>query len=303
MSHSRQRKRAMSTELATTNRSDSPGILPSTTTDSQVVYMWVNKKSRSTNTRSQYERIAKQFFTFIGKPLSTVDATDLQIWTENLTGTPATVKAKIATIKSMFSFAVQSGYLRLNPAIMTESPKVADRKHRKVLTEEQLIKLVNAAGNARDEAILRTLYSSGCRVSELCNLTWADVVPTEDGKANLKIVGKRNKERTAGISAATYAAILALRPMVEDDKLPVFLSNRGNKMDRTVIHRLIEQAAKRAGIDKDVSAHWFRHSHATHALKRGANVVDVQEQLGHSSLTVTTGYAHRQKSSADSLAI
>jgi integrase/recombinase XerD len=52
-----------------------------------------------------------------------------------------------------------------------------------------------------------------------------------------------------------------------------------------------------------LSAHWFRHSHATHALKRGANVVDVQEQLGHSSLSVTTGYAHKQKSSADSLAI
>lgn len=273
------------------------------TTDDQVIRMWISKSGRSENTVAQYGRIAGQFFAFVGKSLSLITYSDLDAWTQSLDGTPATVKAKIAAVKSLFSFAVKLGYLALNPAAVVEPPKVADRKHRKVMSEEQVIRMVSAADNIRDEAIIRTLYSSGCRVSELCSLTWGDVVETQDGKAELKIVGKAKKERTAGISASTYAAILALKPMVEDDKLPVFRSNRGNAMDRTVVHRMLEKVTAAAGIDKSISAHWFRHSHITHALARGANIVDVQEQAGHSSLAITTGYAHRQRSSADSLAI
>jgi site-specific recombinase XerD len=288
----------MTTALTTTTTN---AIVAAGSNDADVVTMWINKVNRSANTSAQYNRVARSFFAYVGKPLSAITYNDLDAWVQSLEGAPATIKAKVAAVKSLFSFAAKLGYLALNPAAIVEPPRVADRKHRKVASEEAIIKLVNAAGSARDEAILRTLYSSGCRVSELCSLTWSDVVPTEDGKANLRIVGKGNKERTAGISAATYSALLNIRPMVGDPALPVFLSNRGQAMDRTVIHRMIEKVGAKVGVK--LSAHWFRHSHATHALKRGANVVDVQEQLGHSSLAVTTGYAHRQHSSADSLAI
>jgi integrase/recombinase XerD len=276
-----------------------PGLVPAGTTDAQLVGMWIERENRSPHTVAQYSRVARQFFETVGKPLSMVNYADLAAWAKSIEGTPATKRTKVSAIKSLFGFAARLGYLRLDPAAPLQSPKVADRKHRKTLSEEEVIALVRAAGNARDAALLRTLYSSGSRVSELIGLTWEDVLPTTDGRAELQIFGKGGKSRRAGISPATYSALLAIRGEARPAD-PVFRSNRGGKMDRTVIHRMIQRVAKGAGIDH-VSAHWLRHSHATHALRRGANPADLQEQLGHSSLAVTTGYAHRERSTADVL--
>jgi site-specific recombinase XerD len=278
-----------------------PGLVPQDTTDAQIVGMWIDRENRSPHTTAQYNRVARQFFSQVGMPLSAITYSDLSAWVKSLQGSPDTVKTKIAAVKSLFSFAARLGYLRLDPAALLQSPASPDRKHRKTLTEEQVIRLIGSAGSARDAAILRTLYSSGCRVSELCGLTWEDVIPTVDGKAELQIFGKGGKSRRAGISPATHAAMLAIKGEARPGD-PVFRSNRGGPLERTTIHRMIERVGARAGI-AHVSAHWLRHSHATHALNRGANPADVQEQLGHSSLVVTTGYAHKDRSSADVLAI
>lgn len=288
----------MSYELTTTG----PSLLPADTTDAQIVYMWVYKGERSPHTQRLYQSVASQFLAHVGRPIQAVTYADLDDWAKSLAGKPATRRTKIDVVKSLFSFATRMGYLRLDPASVLASPKLPDRKHRKTLTEEQVIHLIGAARNKRDAAILRTLYSSGCRISELCTLTWADVVETQNGKAELHLWGKGSKSRRAGISAATYTALLAIRGDAGDGDY-VFRSNRGNPMDPSVVQRQIKRLAQRVGIEAAVSPHWFRHSHATHALRRGANPVDLQEQLGHSSLSITTGYAHRERSSADVLAI
>jgi integrase/recombinase XerD len=138
--------------------------------------------------------------------------------------------------------------------------------------------LILSARPGRDRVFIRTLYSSGARISELVGLRWSDVQPTAQG-AVLHIWGKGGKQRQAGISADTYAELAALRGDAAD-------AERVFAFDRTTGHRIVKRAA--AGIKKPVSAHFLRHSHASHALARGASAVDVQEQLGHASLATTT---------------
>jgi integrase/recombinase XerD len=135
----------------------------------------------------------------------------------------------------------------------------------------------------------------------LTNLRWQDVIELPEGKAVLMIRGKGGKTREAGISASAYRSMLNIQPAFVEATDFVFLSNRKRQMDRTTVNHLFKKLSTLVG--KDISPHWFRHSHVSHALARGANPTDVQEQAGHSSLQVTTGYAHKTKNSSDYLAI
>lgn len=271
------------------------GIVQRGTNDSQIVMLWVNQ-STSKNTRQQYQRVADGFLASVGKPFQAVTLSDLQGWQAGLNGKVNTIKLAINAVKSLFSFLHKTGYIKLNPAVMLKAPKAVETKHTKTLTEEQVIKLVSGNISTRDQAIIRVLYSSAMRVSELCNLRWADVIE-QGNKAILVIRGKGEKTRESGISAAAYQAMKAQRTESEF----VFTSNRGRQMDRTTVNYLFTKL--RSVVGKDISPHWTRHSHITHALQRGANPTDVMNQAGHSSLAVTTTYAHSAKHSSDSLII
>ena len=285
---------------AITAHTDNAAIIPADTTDARLIEMWMH--GRTENTVKQYTRIVARFFETVGKPLQTISLSDLQGWADTLTGTAHTVKAHIDTVRSLFSFALKTGYIRLNPAAVLESVKTPDKVKGKVLSERETIAIINAAQSDRDLALLQCLYSAGGRVSEICSLSWADVAPTPDGGAELLIFGKGGKNRNAKISADTHKLLIAQRRFAEDSA-PVFTTRTGNALDRVAVHRIVKAAAQRAGIKKAVSAHWFRHSHASHALERGANPAAVQEQLGHSSLATTTRYAHASNSSADYLIV
>lgn len=277
--------------------------LDRSTSDDQLLRMWATKhrKSDSGNTAETYTRTAQAVLAAIGKPLQAINYADLEAWAQALNGSINTRRSKIYTVKSLFRFAHRLGYIRVNPAEMLEAPAKEETKHRKMLSEEEVIALVHSDLSARDEAILRILYSSGCRVSELINLRWQDVIAQGD-KAILVIRGKGSKTRESGISAAAYRSLLNIKPTIGLDVADyVFKSRQNRQMDRTTVNWLFSRLSKKIG--HKISPHWFRHSHVSHALARGANPVDVQEQVGHSSLTITTGYAHKQRSSADYLPI
>ncbi|MFN8486436.1 MAG: tyrosine-type recombinase/integrase [Caldilineaceae bacterium] len=272
------------------------------TTDQMLLELWVGKSRRSgsANTQNTYRAIGEHFLDAVGKPVQAMVYADLATWANGLAGSINTRRTKINAVKSLFAFAYQLGYIARNPAVMLEAPRSEETKHRKMLSEEEIVKLVSADLNARDQAILRVLYSSGMRVSELINLRWQDVIPTGD-RAILVIRGKGAKTRESGISPSAYKAMLNIKPAIVQPADFVFLSNRQRQMDRTTVNHLFSKLSEKLG--KDISPHWFRHSHVSHALARGANPVDVQEQVGHSSLQVTTGYAHKTKNSSDYLII
>jgi site-specific recombinase XerD len=272
--------------------------------DEMLATMWISKprRARSPHTQAQYRRVWASLRQALPKPLQTIKVDDLLAWANGLQGTPNTVKLHVSAVKSLFSFAYKVGYLRVNPAMILETPHVPNQKHAKVLREEEVFALLAAAKTKQDKALVRTLYSAGLRVSELCHLRWQDVVPTVGGKAMLIVYGKGGHQREAEISAASHAALQELRAAVAPADY-IFRTRTGHHLDRSEVHRLLKRLAQAAGIGKPVSAHWLRHSHASHALDNGANPKAVQEQLGHSSLAVTTGYLHTDKGTASFLKV
>ena len=122
----------------------------------------------------------------------------------------------------------------------------------------------------RDRVLLRLLYASAGRVSEVCSLAWRDVQPSNSGESGqVTLFGKGEKTRAVVLSKATWRALLSLRgaALASD---PVFQSQKGGALDPSQVWRIVRAAAKRAGISGNVSPHWFRHSHASHALDRGS---------------------------------
>ena len=200
----------MTTALATQNAANvgHMGMIPANTTDNALVNMWI-AKAKSQHTKAQYKRAYAQFADAVGKSLRSVNLADLQEWAANLEGKPNTVKVKIAAIKSLFSFAIKTGYLAINPATMIETPTVPDDKRDHVISEIQIFRMLEAANTPRDAAIIHCLYNAGCRVSELLDLNWENVKPIADGAAYFDIKkGKHDQQRDAGINADAYALSL-----------------------------------------------------------------------------------------------
>ncbi|MDP2601885.1 MAG: tyrosine-type recombinase/integrase [Deltaproteobacteria bacterium] len=145
----------------------------------------------------------------------------------------------------------------------------------------------------RDRAMLETLYSAGLRVSELCNMNWADV---DWNKREVTVIGKGNKERICPLGQKALEALLEHSRVYEEysgkkpeGPAPVFLSSRRGRMITRMMPRVIQKWCRLAGV-KRVNPHAFRHSAATHMLERGADIRVIQKMLGHASIMTTEIY-------------
>ena len=136
-------------------------------------------------------------------------------------------------------------------------------------------------------------YFGGLRVSEISSLTWVQVIPRETGEVQLALIGKGDKERHVLIPAEIAKGLLALR----GDAPP---SARVFPITERRINQLIKAAAKRAKVNPEASAHWFRHAHASHAIDNGAPITLVSQTLGHADLKTTSVYAHARPNESSS---
>ena len=140
--------------------------------------------------------------------------------------------------------------------------------------------------------MLEVLYSCGLRVSELTSLRLSDLF---FGEGYIRVIGKGDKQRLVPISTVARDKIqryLEERRSARSGEEVVFLNNRGGALTRVMVFTIIRQAAARAGIEKRISPHTFRHSFATHLLEGGASIRQVQEMLGHESIITTEIYTH-----------
>lgn len=259
-------------------------------TDEQLVRLWVH--GRSPATVRAYRADAEHFLAYVSKSLSEVTLMDLQAYADFLVPhlAPASRHRRLSAVKSLFAFACRLGYLRLDVGRPLRLPVVRDRLAERILTEDEVRRMIGRERHPRDHALLALLYASGVRVSELCHLRWRDVQERREG-GQITVLGKGGKTNTIVVPASVWTRLIGLRGGAGPD-VPVFRSRRGRPLHPTQVRRIVRRAARRAGIERNVSPHWFRHGHASHALDRGAPVHLVQATLGHASVATTGRYLH-----------
>ncbi len=259
------------------------------TSDEELLFSWLDDKN-SPHTRRLYATTARQFLSFTSLPLAQVRLEDVQQWVRSLgmRGCSAhTIRVKVLCLKSLFSYACDVGYLDLNVAARVKPPKPKDTLSQKILSPAEIEQLIGATSNRRDGLMLSLAYACGLRVSELCALTWKDLQPRDEGGQAL-IYGKGSKSRVVLIPPGLWCQLLNLPP--SDRTSSVFYSYRHKPLERTRIHKIVKEAARRAGINPETSCHWLRHAHATHALASGCDLSLLQQSLGHSSINTTQRY-------------
>lgn len=203
---------------------------------------------------------------------------------------------QLSGVRSFFNFMLLEERIDASPAEFVSAPK-AGRKLPDVLTVEEIDRIIAAVDTSttkglRDSAMLETLYSCGLRVSELTALRMSDLF---FGEGYIRVIGKGDKQRLVPVSTMARDRIqlyLEHRHPYRANEDTVFLNNRGRRLTRVMVFTVIKQAAARAGIDKRISPHSFRHSFATHLLEGGASIRQVQELLGHESILTTEIYTH-----------
>ncbi len=269
------------------------------------------ERALSGNTLNAYLADIDKLFEYfsINKPgiklnkISYEDLNDFIIWVAEL-GVNKNSQARIISgIRSFFKYLLIEGIIDKNPASLLDLPKL-DKKFPVVLSLEEIDQITKAIDMSeerahRNKAIIETLYGCGLRVSELTELKLTSIHFEEDF---LLVTGKGNKQRLVPLGAHAkknlklYITNERIKiQIIKDYEDYVFLNQRGKNLSRVMIFNIIKTLAKKAGINKNISPHTFRHSFATHLVEGGADLRAVQDLLGHESITTTEIYTHLSK--------
>lgn len=251
------------------------------TSDEHLVKLWL--LNRPEQTQKGYRRDAAKFLASIGKPLYTATVADVGAWIETLTGSDHYKARRLISIKSLLTFAHETGYHVFNVGSVIRLPRLKRKTHERIMEERVARDMISMAKPGRDTALLRLFLASGCRVSEAVNLNFGDL-----GKGVVTFFGKGGKTRSVPVHQDIIDAMLALRRPEHDDKTPVFRTHRGTRLSTRAAQRITEAART----EKEASPHWFRHCHATTSLKNGAPLIDLKHQLGHANIATTDIYLH-----------
>jgi integrase/recombinase XerD len=207
----------------------------------------------------------------------------------------------LSGVKAFYKYMLMEDIINDDPTDLINGPKLT-KYLPDVLSIEETEAIINAIDMSeetaqRNRAMLETLYACGLRVTELVGLKMSHYYPDQEF---LKVLGKNNKERLIPIGSSAIKHInlyiegvrkrmMNIKPSDED---VLFLNRRGAKLTRVMIFHIIKELTSKAGIQKSVSPHTFRHSFATHLVEMGADLRAVQEMLGHESIITTEIYTH-----------
>ena len=263
------------------------------------------EKSLSENTTKAYERDLAKLIDYLNDAKIDLEAAqtehlrDFLIEISNLDIHPRSQARILSGIKSFYYFLIYRSKREDDPTELLESPKIGLHLP-EVLSLDEVDKIIGVidlskAEGQRNKAIVEVLYGSGLRVSELINIKLSNVYLDE---GYMLVEGKGSKQRLVPLSSQSIKQIgfwkidRNLLQIQKDNEDFLFLNRRGKKLTRAMIFEIVKSLAERAGIQKNVSPHTFRHSFATHLLENGANLRAIQQLLGHESITTTELYTH-----------
>lgn len=217
---------------------------------------------------------------------------------------PSTISRSIASIKAFYHYLLKEGMVEKDISDCLKAPRV-ERRAPDVLSVEEMEKLLNQPSGRsdkeiRDSAMLRLLYATGIRVSELINLRVSDV----NMQMGFLICREGDKERMIPFDNRVQDALRRYltrardRMAANEAKDILFVNCSGTPMSRQGFWKLIKSYAKKAGITKDITPHTLRHTFAAHQVENGTDLKSVQEMLGHSDISTTHMYVNLRKASA-----
>ncbi len=216
----------------------------------------------------------------------------------NRGNSPRTVNRKITTLKSFYKFAVKEEAIEINPTLRLSSTKTS-KSIPSFVTVDEMNKLLDKTiftddyTGKRDRLIVEIFYSTGIRLSELINIKFKDI---DFSKKQLKVLGKRNKER---IIPLTKELVNSLNNFIEirnsmsvKNDSYLLLTDKGKKLNPTLVYKTMNKLISGVTSLKKTSPHVLRHTFATHMLNNGADLNVIKELLGHASLSATEVYTH-----------
>jgi integrase/recombinase XerD len=213
----------------------------------------------------------------------------------------ATLARRLVAVKVFFRYLFQERLIPVDVTDVMDSPKLW-RMLPDFLSPQEVTALLDAFPveatdplTFRNRVILELIYASGLRVSEAAGIKIGDLLFEQE---IIRVTGKGNKERIVPVGKTALRLIQQylrdVRPrLAADSRTPVlFLSIRGRPLDRERIWAIFKEAARIAGIDKEIHPHTLRHSFASHLLENGADLRVIQEMLGHADIGTTQIYTH-----------
>ncbi len=265
------------------------------------------ERNLSENTISAYSIALKRYISYLAdKGITNPDEVSYDnvegLFTElsSLGLSSRSVAQNLSALKAFHRFLEDEDITKKDPTQNFQTPRMS-KKLPQVLEYTEIKRILNSIDSSsltgiRDRTMFEVLYGAGLRVSELINLIISNVFKEE---GIIRVIGKRSKERIIPLGEEAFRWIglwsSDARPQIakvgsSGDFL--FLNARGKRMTRDGFFKLFKKQIGKAGIEKDVSPHTFRHSFATHLLEGGADLRSVQEMLGHVSISTTQIYTH-----------
>lgn len=273
-----------------------------------------NKKEDSLNTVRVYATEIKSFLHFIGFPQSGLKDVTVKIciaYRDTLSKYVLSTKSrKLYTLSSLFRFGVDIGYLKQNSWKAVRKPKVPITSQERFLTPDEADKLLKELKKKPKNYLIGIiLFTTGLRASELVNIQWCNFYEDTNGNIGLRVLGKGKKPRNVKIRRDVWSYILTYRAsqgksilLDPTDESYLILNRDDNPLSDRYCRELLKRASRRAGIKKDISTHWLRHTSASLAINGGADIKKCLDQYGWEDVNTAQRYIHSTNELEDAAA-
>jgi len=243
------------------------------------------------------------FSRFVNKPVAEISTNDIRSYLSQFEHLKiSSISAKLYVLKSFFGWLTNEEIISKDPTKKIKSPKKQKRLP-KALSPGELELLRDNCKTLRERALIEVLYATGCRLSEIAGMNRSQI---NWQRMSYKVIGKGNKEREVYFSEKAFYHLRKYLMTRTDTEDALFVTQRKpyRRVSNRAIQREIAVIAKRAGLEKKVHPHVFRHTFATDLLNNGADLAMVQALMGHEDPSTTLVYtditderkrqAHRQ---------